>query len=102
MHATGNNVDQREYYEAKGYLQVRELPSGVLVGLQAFCFTTAIIVGLSEDGYEYRYCYEHRQEAEAAMQAWSGEGDPSGPWIKQKGRFIDRLNPNLAKEWDKV
>ena len=38
---------------------------------------------------------EHHQDAALALQAWSGKGHPSGPWIKYKGAGIDLLNPKL-------
>jgi hypothetical protein len=57
--------------------------------LQRYNFTTAVVVGLSEVGYERRYCYEHGGDARAALAVWDGAGHPPGPWIKCKGVGID-------------
>lgn len=40
---------------------------GVICGIKLFNYTTAIDVGLDEAGYERRYCYEHKEEAQAAL-----------------------------------
>lgn len=82
-----------------GYSYVRELPSGVWLGLQRMAYTTGLFVGLDETGYEHRYCYEYSVAALHALLHWDGEGDPPGPWIKQKGaRGGDRLNPRLKDD----
>lgn len=83
-----------EEFQAAGYRELREI-NGVLCGLCRFAFTTGLVVGLDDVGYERRYCYEHAADAALALQEWSGEGHPSGPWIKLKGRCVDILNPEL-------
>ncbi|MDM0118084.1 hypothetical protein QTI66_39115 [Variovorax sp. J22R133] len=77
---------------ASGYTDLRML-RGKLCAVKQFNFTTAIVVGMDVVGYERRYCYEQRGEAQAALLAWDGDGHPSGPWIKCKGAGIDLLNP---------
>lgn len=78
-----------------GYTELREVPGQGLCGLLPFTFTWAIVVKLTPGGYARRYCYEHHHDAAQALQAWSGAGHPSGPWIKCKGAGIDLLNPEL-------
>ncbi len=78
--------------EAAGYDDLRAI-NGVICGIRRFNYTTAIVVGLDEAGYELRYCFEHKEDAKAALRAWDGEGHPSGPWIKCKGAGVDLLNP---------
>ena len=78
--------------EAGDYHDLRAIGE-VTCGIRRFNYTTAIVVGLGEAGYERRYCYEHKDDAQAALRAWDGEGHPSGPWIKCKGADIDLLNP---------
>ena len=70
--------------EGLGYTDLR-LISGKMCGLYRFMFTTGLMVGLDAAGYERRYCFESREDALAALEAWDGEGHPSGPWIKLKG-----------------
>jgi len=85
-----------ENLEAQGYTSLRKLTDGRLIGLLQFNFTWGLVVGLNEAGYDFRYCYEHLQDAARDVEIWSGTGDPAGPWIKQKGQGIDRLNPAIA------
>lgn len=78
-----------------GYTDLRVL-QGQVCAVKQFNFTTAVVVGLDDVGYQRRYCYEHRVDAEAALVAWDGLEHPSGPWIKCKGAGIDLLNPNFC------
>lgn len=75
---------------AMGY-HVRTLPSGVVCGVLGQMYTTGLFVGLDHYGYSRRYCYEHRADALVALMLWDGEGDPPGPWIKEK--YSERLGP---------
>ena len=79
-----------------GYEQVRMLPTGEAAGLSRFLFTTGLCVGLTEIGYRTRFCYPDRASAEAALAEWDGNGDPPGPWIKEKGER-ERSNPARFK-----
>jgi hypothetical protein len=88
---TMNDVILRDYLAAEGYSYLTTI-GGKLCGLHQFAFTWGLVVGLDKDGYERRYCYESRANAWAALQMWNGDGHPSGPWIKCKGRGIDLLN----------
>lgn len=78
------------------YANVRELETGELAGLSLMIVTVGLVVGLEESGYRGRYCYERYEDAKAALEAWDGEGDPSGPWIKYKGRGGERLGPGAV------
>lgn len=77
-----------------GYTNIRKVGQQ-LCGLQCFMFTTGLMVGLDANGYQRRYCYEHREEALEALKTWDGTGHPSGPWIKMKGGGAELLNPEL-------
>lgn len=57
-------------------------------------YTTGLFVGLDRMGWRTRFCYEHKVDAVAALDAWDGRGDPPGPWIKEKPS--DRLGPGLS------
>lgn len=65
-------------------------------GVLPFAYTWAVVVNLSPDHYERRYCYEHQEDAIEGLASWPGEGHPSGPWIKCKGAGIDLLNPEIG------
>lgn len=78
----------------RGYREVRPL-QGQFCGLLPFMYTTGLVVGLGDSGYQRRYCYEHLADARAALEAWDGADHPPGPWIKCKGPGIDLLNPAM-------
>jgi len=82
------------WLQNQGYRQLRRI-GGVVCGVRRFNFTFSLVVGLTWEGYERRYCYGHGQDALAALGAWDGEDHPCGPWIKCKGAGIDLLNPAL-------
>lgn len=77
---------------ANGYSDIRMLHSQVCA-LKQFNYTTAVVVDIGLSGYQRRYCFEHQEDARAALLAWDGHQHPSGPWIKCKGLGIDLLNP---------
>lgn len=83
-----------EVLGASGYTDICVL-QGQVCAVKQFNFTTAVVVGLSDVGYQRRYCYEHQADAQAALAAWDGCEHPLGPWIKCKGAGIDLLNPNF-------
>ena len=82
-------MNWRDYYAPR-----KVLSTGEQAGISDYAYTAALVVGLCEGGYRTRYCYETRAQAEAALQAWDGTGDPPGPWIKQKPE--ERHGPGLA------
>ena len=79
---------------AAGYHSLRWV-NGHLCGVQRQLYTVGFIVGLTDDGYQRRYCYERREDAIHALLAWDGKGDPPGPWIKSKPD--DRLGPGARE-----
>ena len=80
--------------EIEGFTHIRVI-DGKICGIKRFLFTTGLVVGLNEIGYDGRYCYEHRSDAVDALREWDGNGDPSGDWIKYKGIGGERSNNNL-------
>lgn len=81
-----------EMLASSGYTDFCVLQDQVCA-VKQFNYTTAVVVGLDDVGYQRRYCYEHRADAQAALAAWDGREHPSGPRIKCKGAGIDLLNP---------
>jgi hypothetical protein len=69
-----------------------------LDGLKRYNFTWGLITDIQPLGHGRRYCYETFEEARDALAAWSGDGHPSGAWIKCKGANIDLLNPMFGAE----
>lgn len=71
-------VQMMERLSANGYTEIRTLLDQVCA-LKHFNFTTAVVVGVDELGYQRRYCYEHRAEAQAALVAWDGRAHRKRP-----------------------
>jgi len=84
-----------EEFKSMGYRKLRVVAGGKLCGILPQLFTTSLVVGLNDVGYERRYCYEKSYEAEEMLAAWDGVGDPPGPWVKEKPS--DRLGPGAAE-----
>ena len=98
MESQQNNL--KEYLEAEGYSQIKHIEGLGLCGIRPFIYTTAIVVGLNETGYKYRYCYPKNRALECvmALHVWDGKGDPQGNWIKRKGEGGDFDNPNFEED----
>lgn len=63
-----------------------------VVAVMPMVYTWSLVCDLSEDAYEYRYCYEHRADAiEAFMEFETLAEHPNGPWIKRKGHPAGEL-----------
>lgn len=88
----------QEYLEEQGYAGVRQCQNGVWIGISAQIYTFGLCVGLDEFGYRVRYCYENWMDVWYANRSYSGEGDPSGPWIKRKGPDGEKLGPGAKGE----
>jgi hypothetical protein len=87
----------------RGYYRARQLPNGEWLALTRQMFTTGLCVvkephpgDTVSNGMRTRFCFEHAHDAEAALVAWDGRGDPPGNWIKQKPE--DRFNPRWLAE----
>ncbi|OYY33399.1 MULTISPECIES: hypothetical protein [unclassified Polaromonas] len=85
----------QQVVKENGYSEVRDVAGQGRCGLLPFAYAWTIVVGLTPDCYGRRYCFEHQGDASQAFAAWTGQANPSGPWIKCKGAGIDLLNPAL-------
>jgi hypothetical protein len=89
--------------EHEGYFFPGKLPAtGEWIGLRAFMYTVGLCIGLDEWGYRRRFCYPDLASALEALIAWDGEGDPPGPWIKEKGEDGERTNPTRAATFKEI
>lgn len=91
-------------YEDAGFLAVRRLPDGRVIGVYRFMYSFGLCVDiqthdLEKDAYAYRYCYASGKDAAMAVFVWDGVGDPPGPWIKLKGHpdRPDELGPGAKR-----
>jgi hypothetical protein len=76
------------------YFEIREIPNRGVCGLERMIYTVGLFYNMNAFFYEGRYCYPTLADAKEAIRNWNGEGDPSGNWIKHKGR-IEYSNPNI-------
>jgi hypothetical protein len=84
-----------EEIQAEGYFDVVQIPERGYCGLIFMMFTVGLAWNIDKVGYSGRYCYPNLLEARVALKEWDGKGDPSGNWIKYKGRGGERSNPNF-------
>ena len=84
--------------EELNFSDVRYLNNHGYCGLHRYMFTIGLVLNIDPFGYESRYCYQYLIDAKKALAEWDGIADPSGPWIKHKGRGEDRTNPNFESE----
>lgn len=78
------------------YLAVRKMPAtNEFCGIQEMIYTTDLVTGMNDFGFENKYCYEKKQDAMEALFVWDGLEDPPGPWIKAKGR--EKHNSNIGE-----
>jgi hypothetical protein len=85
----------KEQVHEFGYCPAREVPNEGWCGLRTMFATTGLFCQIDETGYRRRYCYADFYEALEALGAWTGEGDPPGPWIKEKPS--DRCGPGYVE-----
>lgn len=72
--------------------------NGKVIAVCRFIYTTGILVGVTEHGYDHRYCFPNYADALEAFAKWDGAGDPPGNWIKRKGADGEYSNPNYAED----
>jgi hypothetical protein len=86
-----------EILEKLGYFNLVYIKGLGWCGITKMLFTYALCVSLNEFGYMCRYCFEHEIDAVGSLNAWDGQDDAPGPWIKRKGLGEDLVNPNFGK-----
>lgn len=94
------NKSLEKFLKDEGYKYLKEI-SGKVCGLYPFIYTWGLVVGLDEDGYEYRYCYPSLLDAKKALEEYTDlDTHPTGPWIKRKGDGGDIPNPEAQTHLD--
>lgn len=75
-----------------GYLRARVLPDGTVAALLELIFTRAICLGVHEDSWTRRFCFEDRALADRQFDALLTEDDtPDGHVATRQGRARDRF-----------
>lgn len=90
------------YLKEEGYMAVRPFPGRKWAAVKDFMYTHAIIVGRMGDwtGYDDRWCYSSAPKAMLALEAWNGEGEPTG-WHRHpdSGRRRTDGDPATERVW---
>lgn len=86
-------TELKTFLMEQGYTNLKECADGTYIGLLDYVFTTDLTVGLTEKGYQTRFCYKDSTEAVVALSAYEPNKDPIGPWEKAKSLNEVRLNP---------
>lgn len=69
----------REWQQENGYIALRTLDDGTVIGLFPLLFTLAIIMDIEPLGYGRRFCFEDRERAVAEFsKLQSGDDEPDG------------------------
>lgn len=84
---------------AKDYVAIRKLPDGRFIGARRLMYHWTIHVGITEEGYDDRWCFHDGLATLHALALWDGQGDMCGPWHKHpsSGR---RRHPPTGIIWD--
>lgn len=64
----------------------KPIPDGRWAAIRPMLFTHAIVTGAMFDTFnvDEHWCYDTSAQAEAALEAWNGYGEPTG-WIRHPG-----------------
>jgi hypothetical protein len=90
--------------EEEGYRMLHMVEGKGICGISSqFIFTVSLVVGITEIGYDHRYCYPTNQSSSAMigyMEWLTGnitEHPTDSDWIKRKGAG-EMSNPNYKKQ----
>jgi hypothetical protein len=81
-----------------GYSDYKEFPNGNNACIQRLMFTHAILSELTTMYHGDRWCYHNYEDAKAALDAWNGEGEPTG-WHRHPTSGRRRPEGDPAKEY---
>jgi hypothetical protein len=80
-----------------GYHDYVEFPNGNNACIHQLMFTWAILSELTDVMYGDRWCYHSYEAAKEALDAWCGEGEPTG-WHRHPSTGRRRENGDPSKE----
>jgi hypothetical protein len=82
-----------------GYQSPRPIGHSRYACIMPLLYTAAIIVGRIGDAcYEDRWCYHSREDAERALDAWDGRGEPAG-WHRHPTTGRRRTDGDSLREY---
>lgn len=94
---TMNDSHLESYLTQQGYRNLRKIPGRGWCGIEAMLFSWGLFYGLNESGRKGRYDYKNYADAKAAVNEWSGEDHPPGPWFTHYGDGGQFDNPKTLQ-----
>jgi hypothetical protein len=87
----------------RSYVAFGQLPDGRYCGLYRLLYHWTIHIGITEYGYDDRYCFQTASLGLQALTKWDGEGDPDF-WHKhpKSGRRRDIVTGHIWQESEVV
>lgn len=86
--------DLAKFLKSQNFLLLRE-ENGVIYGVCQYLWTFGLCTDVTwTQQHKHRWCFKDPLAAVLALQIWNLEGDPPGPWVKQK-YLKERHNPLL-------
>jgi hypothetical protein len=84
----------RPELEEMGYSNLKVIDGRGICGLYPYIHTIGLTFGITNYGYDGRYCYskDNSLQAVIGLGVWDGKDDPIGAWIKYKGVGGERSN----------
>lgn len=67
------------------YQNLRMLDDGTIVGTGKLMYTTALYVGITDTGFERRYCYKDLAALKTSLQSLKTIDDEPQGWIAKRG-----------------
>ncbi|OIQ67955.1 hypothetical protein GALL_504630 [mine drainage metagenome] len=74
----------KDFFTEQGYLQPRQLPDGSWAALMPLLYTTGLCLGLRDQTYERRFCFERPDAAVRALNALESKDDEPTGWIARR------------------
>lgn len=98
---------------ANGFLAARVLPDGSVAAVQALLTTTAIFLGMTQDGFDMRYCFKGRRLAMSRFENLASENEVPEGWLARRPEQPQDIeakrtpgylggDPALASSWDEA
>lgn len=86
--------DLAEFLKEQNFIALRE-HGGVIYGVCKFAYTFGLCTDVTwSQAHKHRWCFKEQLSAILSLHVWNLQGDPPGPWAKQK-YMVERHNPLL-------
>lgn len=74
-----------DYLKTQEFIELRVLEDGSICGIGKLMYTTALYIGLDSTGWERRYCYPEKQQAQKALgYLVTGDDEPATGYVARR------------------